>query len=150
LEEISDDELGEPERKTGIVDALGVDWSSLISTQEQKAVPTNESKEENVKKIGLRERLCPANRFKMAGLPRSLFGDSFFNKIYDQVQAVEEKDGIKPEERTTKQELEFPSIRRRRLERNDYIKRVGALSSNTAYTRHRDEALRCVFVWPLL
>ena len=80
LEEISDDELGEPERKTGIVDALGVDWSSLINTQKGKN-EQSENEEEKAKKISLRDRWSPANRFKLAGLPRSLFGESFSVKF---------------------------------------------------------------------
>lgn len=144
FEEISDDELGEAEQKVTIVDVLGVDWASLINIEKPKS--EDEEAEDKLdgdrKKLKLRDRWCAACRFRDTGVPKELFGEEAFNKIYADIQVFEENADVPLEERTTKQELEYPHLRRKRLAKAKFMKKFQKVSALSAFTAHKDIELR--------
>jgi hypothetical protein len=78
FEEISDEELGEVENRVRIVDALGVDWASLVC-QEKKN--NSENLEIESKSTSARKRWNPVNVLSSMNISKSLLGETLFNRI---------------------------------------------------------------------
>jgi len=77
VEEISDDELSENGTKTGIVDALEVDWSSLISTR----------KKQTEKSSSALSRFSASNIFSRIGVSAKFAGPDLMKEINEKCKA---------------------------------------------------------------
>jgi len=138
FEEISDEELDEKGNKVHIVDALGVDWSSLVCKEKTRPEsPSSVSLGSVSSSYKVRERWNAIQVLKQVGVHRDLCGEERFQRVLQKV-----KESCKGEETVDEEELENPMKRRRRLERENLIENLGLGPDSRALCSRRELAMR--------
>ncbi|XP_021960274.1 serine/arginine repetitive matrix protein 1 isoform X2 [Folsomia candida] len=129
FEEISDEELGEVENRVHIVDALGVDWASLVC-QEKRC---DEQTSANLSKsTSARKRWRPINILS-GRISKKLAGESLYNRILELKKAEDatdsaENDGTQ-EKGTAKKDT-------------GVLEKIGLGPNSRALSSRRDMAVR--------
>lgn len=131
FEEISDEELGEVENRVHIVDALGVDWASLVCTEKRSDEQTPESQS---KSTSARKRWRPINILS-GRISRKLAGDVLYNKILELKKLEDAADGGTNKDCETTHKTSKP---------NDagVLEKIGLGPNSRALSARRDMAVR--------
>lgn len=139
FEAISEDELEDGVlggKKTGIADALGVDWSVLFRGKEEIVSTPPKTRSSRVSSL--------ARILQETGLPRHLVSDAIFTQVLNRCSEAETSEGST--QQITAQELEYPGIRKRRIANEKILHTLGLGMNFRTLSARRDLALRFTLI----
>lgn len=153
FEEISDEELGDvgSENKIPIVDALGVDWASLVCGEKNRPVsPSSALTSASTSMMKVRKRWSPLQVISRVGLIKNC-SERLLQKVTDMKMKEEQpysdnsssatEDPLEQEERIQDELLNAGKFRKMRA-RSNVIDTIGLGPNSRALSSRRDMALR--------
>jgi hypothetical protein len=141
FEEISEDELGEVEtNKVHIVDALGIDWASLVCQEKISPVAgvsgSIGGSDSNINS-SVRKRWNPVNMLACSGISKSLVGEDLYNRIMSAkktTQSTELKEEVVENDKSKEEDNSKKQLQ--------VLHRIGLGPNSRALSSRRDYAMR--------